>query len=228
VKNLIIGCGRSGTTFVAKYLQSLGLDVGHENYIGENGVVSWYLTFGERHSFDHVIHIIRNPYDSFKSYPTFTTDVWKYVCDNIPEIKIDDSDETKFVKYWCLWNKKAEEVSEVTIKVEELRSKIPMLLDFFGMKESGNEESLYEKLLKERINTRSDDKLYGFDLTFDEEDAKMLEEYCECFGYSIRNISDDNPLFKTSHVCDSECDGKQLGPCLPPEYKLEIDLTKQV
>jgi hypothetical protein len=182
-KFLIIGCGRSGTSFVSRYLQDLGLDIPHETVIGKNGIVSWYLTFGEHHSFDHVIHIIRNPYDSFKSYSTLSDKAWAYIYEHLPEISPNDTNETKFVKYWCLWNKKAEEISEVTIKIEELRSKIPTLLDFFGVNENGSEDALYEKLLKERINTRSDDKLYGLDLTFDEEDVKILEEYCEYFGY---------------------------------------------
>jgi len=185
MKNLITGCGRSGTTFVAKYLQSLGMDVGHEKYIGENGVVSWYLTFGEHNSFDHIIHIIRNPYDSFKSYSTLSENAWKYIYKHLPEISPNDTNETKFVKYWCLWNREASEKAEITIKIEDLNLSVSPLLRLFDIQETEKEKQLYKDLLKEKINTRNNHNQYNLELNLNNEDLKTLKIYSKKYGYEM-------------------------------------------
>lgn len=196
-KILITGCGRSGTTFVCEFLKSLGLKVGHEKDIEKNGIVSWQLTFNEHEfghnraqvedysQFDHIIHIIRNPLDSFQSYPTIKRGSWECICKNIPEIKLDDDSESKFVKYWCLWNKKAEKLSEVTIKIEELREKIPLLLELFNIKNADEYEvrDLYDIYSKSDFNSRKTHKCYGFKQTLSDKNSKMLKKYSSHYGY---------------------------------------------
>ena len=41
---LITGCGRSGTTYMAKLLKAHGIDAGNER-IGSDGVVGWQFAF---------------------------------------------------------------------------------------------------------------------------------------------------------------------------------------
>lgn len=78
-KNILgLGHPRSGTKYLAKFLINLGLDVGHET-MRKDGIVSWMFAvntydtpFGDNSSpmnynFNHVIHVIRNPFDAIKS-----------------------------------------------------------------------------------------------------------------------------------------------------------------
>lgn len=83
---LITGSGRSGTTYAAKTMQAVGLDVPHE-LTGEHGTSSlfflvdsdWYPSLpwyagrnhvGERRSdyeFQHVLHVVRHPLKTIPS-----------------------------------------------------------------------------------------------------------------------------------------------------------------
>ena len=48
----IIGCGRSGTTYTSKLLQSFGVKVGHEKIL-DHGISSWCLVPSEFNVFSY-------------------------------------------------------------------------------------------------------------------------------------------------------------------------------
>lgn len=69
---LFTGTGRSGTTFLCKIFQVVGLNISHDNdidcghYPGTDGAASWFDAFvtefhGKRRMYREVLHIVRNP-----------------------------------------------------------------------------------------------------------------------------------------------------------------------
>lgn len=83
---LVTGCGRSGTHYVARVMQAMGLDVGHEA-IGKDGCVSWkHIVSGDfvvnkkrvsrttainSEGFSTIIHQVRDPLKVISSMQTF-------------------------------------------------------------------------------------------------------------------------------------------------------------
>jgi hypothetical protein len=75
------GTGRSGSTYVCRLFQKLGINVSHENDVdcgrfpGSDGISSWYHAFRNPPRpldsfpmmFDRVVHIVRNPLNVIKS-----------------------------------------------------------------------------------------------------------------------------------------------------------------
>lgn len=77
---LCIGHPRCGTGFIPEVLKAMRYEVGHE-YMGYNGISSWMVAvddvypygnfqsdaFSARYYFEHIIHVIRNPWDAIPS-----------------------------------------------------------------------------------------------------------------------------------------------------------------
>lgn len=74
---LILGHPRSGTGYMAKLMQSFGMDVGHEK-LGEHGISDWMFAvrsddkpWGHKSNLDlefrHIIHVIREPIAAINS-----------------------------------------------------------------------------------------------------------------------------------------------------------------
>lgn len=94
-EKLICGLGhsRSGTGYLSKYLQSLGIDVGHEK-MGKDGIVSWMFAIDNAsevpysidnsvpndYQFKYKIHVIRNPYNAIQSVAmgSDSLESWEY------------------------------------------------------------------------------------------------------------------------------------------------------
>jgi hypothetical protein len=64
---LITGTGRSGTTYLCSFFNSLNISISHDNdvdcgpYPGPDGAVPWYDAFDDGRRYDHVLHVVRNP-----------------------------------------------------------------------------------------------------------------------------------------------------------------------
>ena len=125
-----MGCGRSGTRYLATFLQESGYYVGHERP-GMNGCVSWpmcvnsYSYFGSKveKTFRHVFHQVRHPLDVISSWVTnqidLKSDVWLFIRDYVPEIDVNDSLLVHCAKYWYYWNLLAEKMTEWRFKIED-------------------------------------------------------------------------------------------------------------
>ncbi len=130
---LIIGCARSGTTYIAQVLnKKCGLNAVHER-MGLHGAVSWGMTFdtnkvpyGDARNgmyFHHIFHQVRNPLKVISSvYSTEPEDSWNYIMKCVPQIRKTDNHLTKCAKYWYFWNLKAEEQAEWTYRVEDIEN----------------------------------------------------------------------------------------------------------
>jgi hypothetical protein len=130
---LIIGCARSGTTYIARALKQRGLRIGHER-VQSDGSSSWPLAvlpvkdrFGVRpgkYRFAHIFHQVRDPLKVISSvYVTEGRQSWNYIMKHLPEIDISDSHLVKCAKYWYYWNVRAEKNAEWTYAIEELDDK---------------------------------------------------------------------------------------------------------
>lgn len=131
---LITGCGRSGTTFIAKSLTSAGLDVRHE-YLGKDGSASWYMNvestnapYGCRSTvglrFTHIFHQVRHPLKTIASinYSSHASS-FAYVAAYVPEIDLThDSRLVQSAKYWYYWNLLAEAKAEWRYRIEDIDS----------------------------------------------------------------------------------------------------------
>ena len=131
VKNvLVIGCGRSGTAYISKFLKASGIDAPHEHRMGSDGCVSWLMTADvhwapwgplfRNYKFRHIFHQVRNPLkviQSFYNVPPSAS--WEWICKVIPEIKMFEPNLVKCAKYWFYWNRLAASRAEWTYRIED-------------------------------------------------------------------------------------------------------------
>lgn len=129
-KLLVIGCSRSGTTYISVLLCKAGLRIGHEELF-KDGCSSWPLVFDTEHPpwgpsckdihFEHIFHQIRDPLKTISSVSTHEIKKsWEYICRKIPKIKMSDSTIVRAAKYWYYWNTAAEKKAEWSYKVEDI------------------------------------------------------------------------------------------------------------
>ena len=138
-KIMIIGCGRSGTTYTSKLFNSLGYKVGHER-LERNGISSWLLVSNQQKvfigpSFEElkslnlpVVHQVRHPLKAISSFQATGHQSWQFLAYEIPINYEEDSKVLKGMKYWYYWNLMAEEKSSFTYQVENLDDVFPELL----------------------------------------------------------------------------------------------------
>jgi len=125
----VTGTGRCGTGFVSAWLRAAGLDVGHER-LGRDGIsaadMTVWLSAGargriagvdERAEFRHRVHLVREPFACVGSLQTAQGASWRFVCRHSatrPESPL----LRRCVEHWVHWNRLAEAVTDVTVRVE--------------------------------------------------------------------------------------------------------------
>lgn len=152
---LIVGCGRSGTQYTSKIFGVAGVDLGHE-LLGKDGMSSWLLSIGKSDvrppnstrlgtigvTFDDflnhykerpvILHQVRHPLKVISSFVKTRHFYWKYVCDNVPELTMRDKGLLRSMKYWLLWNQKAEKLAAYTYKVEDFFKHTAIIFGMIG------------------------------------------------------------------------------------------------
>lgn len=143
VNFLITGCPRSGTRFIANFLNLNGLRVSHERFRGDTnntdeGIVSWVMgadtdnapwgPSSRNFSFTHIIHQVRNPLGAIGSIlRNEHSRSWDYVCQLLPQIQNCIVQRSVLGKYslversaafWYYWNLLAEQKSELTYSID--------------------------------------------------------------------------------------------------------------
>lgn len=139
---LVVGCPRSGTAYIWKVLRTNGIDVGHEKE-REQGVVSWLFTadsnkpaWGPRpvdYHFQHIFHQVRDPLKCIATMHLVIDRAWRYICREVPEIKLEDPILVRCAKMWYYWNMKAEQKAEMTYRVEAIKSALPEMSRRLGV-----------------------------------------------------------------------------------------------
>lgn len=147
-KLLVLGTGRSGSTFIHRLFRIWGYDLGHEQ-TGEFGSVThffhadhdWYPYFpwevgkahvGERLSdfnFENKLHVVRNPLTCIPSIEKVLSSInWEFAEETglIPAEKM--SKRRRCMLYWLRLNERAEAICHKTIQLEKLRKDLPKYL----------------------------------------------------------------------------------------------------
>lgn len=181
---VIIGCGRSGTTFSSIYLSHLGINIGHER-LRYNGISSWYLvsdndsvpfgpTFNQIKDLEFtLIHQVREPLAAISSIQgTIGGISWEFISKEIPIDLIKDSKILQAMKYWYYWNLMAESKSEFRVKAECFQTEIIPVLNALSIKTTHINQRLLNK--EDKINTRSHTALSWSDL--ENEDITLTEK----------------------------------------------------
>jgi hypothetical protein len=126
---LVTGCGRSGTLYIARVLQRLGLDVGHER-LGRDGIVSslWAVTDskyppyhqqGPYPMFNIVLHQVREPLATIGSLTTAQPISWDWTCKHI-DVDRGAPVLRRAAEYWLRWNELCEHQAAYTYRIESL------------------------------------------------------------------------------------------------------------
>ena len=146
-KLLVTGCGRSGTSYICSVLKQCKqpLDLGHESWIGKDGIASWLLAFDKHpprgpqnvtfRDFDIVFHQVRHPLGVISSLHTAGEESWEFFKQCVPELRehswsymrrerVKEQDrKTQLlacVKCWYYWNLQSERIAQWTYQVEAL------------------------------------------------------------------------------------------------------------
>lgn len=138
-KLLITGCGRSGTSFIAKVLRHVGLNATHETLFGlyrhtwppqrEGAEASWLaVPYLEKLPEDvTVFQQIRNPLDVARSLIGFnffgrpqSLPFREFLFRHEPSIKTWSDPLDRSLAYWINWNIRVQEHAQVQYRLESL------------------------------------------------------------------------------------------------------------
>lgn len=151
---LVTGVARSGTTYIWKILHDAGLDIGRENRLGIDGIVSWewaieasqypdWHVAGPQPEFDVILHQVRNPLLTINSFCTASIHqgAWEYLYRHIP---IDPNAPLlqRAAEAWYHWSRKAQERASWTYQVETLIHNRKLFSKKAGIRELTSEEIL--------------------------------------------------------------------------------------
>lgn len=192
---LVIGCGRSGTNYLAKFLELSGYEIYHERP-GNTGCVSWPMTVHSyspwgpttEKTFKHLFHEVRHPLDVMSSWAInlsdLTRDEWVFIRRHLPEIEITDSLLVHCAKYWYYWNLLAEKRAEWRFQIEEF----PKLLHEFSIRSELTLNSDVLKTLPTNFNSwaQIDRKLTWHELheQLPEELYQNIKDMAIRYGYT--------------------------------------------
>ncbi|HET9481261.1 MAG TPA: hypothetical protein VFP98_05845 [Candidatus Polarisedimenticolia bacterium] len=135
---LVTGCGRSGTRYTATLLGKCGLNVVHEKRMGRHGISSWLFAAESTsvpwgpapsaYTFEHIVHLVRNPLSAIPSIATFKRSAWDYIGQHI---SIDPGDPIllRAATYWLQWNRLVEKRTKFRIRIEDMPDAIAAVCD---------------------------------------------------------------------------------------------------
>lgn len=136
---LVAGCGRSGTHFLAKYLNLHGIDIGHEE-TAPMGCIGWLCTAQQYCDdrgavFAKAAHQIRHPLRFIRSWQTVNPRAWHYIDRYAPQCRHPDTNVAA-ARYWLHWNNMALQRSVLTVRIEDFdetpEETAAALSEFFG------------------------------------------------------------------------------------------------
>lgn len=126
---LVTGCPRSGTKYVSHLLTELGREIGHEK-MGRHGISSWCMAVQaqkapwgpareEHHTFEVILHQVRNPAFVIPSMSTLKDQSWEFIyahtpCDRMEPLLL------RSAKLWYHWNLHAQSIAHWRYRIEQL------------------------------------------------------------------------------------------------------------
>lgn len=179
-KLLITGCARSGTLYASRLWQALGLDIRHERPVppdgrmGKDGIASWLMAVKDpcppygpsalKFNFDFIIHQVRHPLKVIPSIAQFIIRAngrgKKYILTNCPEVELNTEQKAlepheqwilQAALYWHYWNLMVENIATVTVSLENLSARLPLLCEMLGIQYNSN----VVETIPKNINSRT-------------------------------------------------------------------------
>jgi len=198
---LIVGCGRSGTSYISKLWKNMGLDINHERY-GAHGLSNWYFTPGHQmtkgpfgaermvfgdYDYKCIFHQVRHPLSAISSVTTLAHQSWNWLSSWVP-IEKDDSLLKKSMKYWHHWNILAENMAELTYQVEQIDEVLEELCNRLGKSDLFTNNNINKiKKMPSDINSREHDAFSWKDLQIEDSVlCEWIKEQAKRYGYSIK------------------------------------------
>ena len=206
---LVIGTGRSGTSYVAAYLRKIGLHVEHESYdtlkntskFSGEVLVSWrWATLGlpagpfgvddrEVPKFGAILHAVRHPLTTIGSWQTAQVTSFNLVNACLfgqTNKKLDPhKDKVLLAMYhWLHWNQLCERIADYTWRVEDTTVPVIHVGIMKALNLAPEKYSLIPELGKE-LNTRKRSRHYK---TFEWSD---LQNHNEPLTEKIKNLALD-------------------------------------
>ena len=142
----VVGCGHSGTFFIAEMFQHLGIDVRHE-LVGRDGVAGWNFTHLLRAQFPEfglprktvVFHQVRHPLKVISSVQSMLDQTWIDMQDRAAYRgyswnPLNDEHPVRGMRYYLAWNCFAESIAEYRYRVEAIEAALPIILKMIGDK----------------------------------------------------------------------------------------------
>lgn len=136
---LITGHPRSATGYMAKIMQSAGIEVGHEKmmrdgisswmHIQPAGDVSWAGKI-KHYNYDHIIHIVRDPIDVIASSQTLSHEAWSYFSKIFG--KLPDNIIERAMTTWIKWNNLINKKAKSFFMIENIEKDWPALMKKIG------------------------------------------------------------------------------------------------
>jgi len=164
---ILTGTARSGTTYISRVFQSLGLDIRHEKY-GEKGISAFqlapFLSF-YRHAL--IIHQVREPLACISSIQTIRSRTWRRVACFLSDLS-EENYISCCMRYWLDWNAMIEPHACYRYQVEKIEEHWEWLCEHVGIPkcelpaiptDTNSRKHLYEGLTWEDIR-EADEELY--------------------------------------------------------------------
>ena len=124
---LISGCPRSGTAYIARFLQANGIRVKHE-VEDTDGIVSWLFLQGIKqhgrlpvprpfHQYYPILHQVRYPLHTIASLHTIHPSSWDYFKQFLP---LSEDPVVAAMQVYLYWNRMIEAAADYSYAVEHL------------------------------------------------------------------------------------------------------------
>ena len=212
---LIMGCGRSGTGFVAKVLNEAGVPAGHEKVFhpgttspdwGESRAEASWLALPWLPTLDpdvSVVHLVRDPIKNARSWMgvgMFADDAHPdhepyrdAVRRCVPGVMEYPTALERWLAHWVVWNEIAELHASETLRIEDLDELDGAPLDKIcadlGLSDAGAVSRAFAGV-ESNFNTRiiDDGVTLGDILSLDEDLVTRFVTLCDRYGYAQEAI----------------------------------------
>ncbi len=187
MKLLIRGCAHSGTRYMAKYLNTLGISVGHER-VDRGGVVTWYFNDACKNiSGEGYVYLqqTRKPLKTIEACQYLSTDSWAHIRTKI-NIPRGRSFLFSSMNYYYYWNKLIEKNTLFQYCVEET-SHILDILDLFKITYKNENVKKANKINKKvGHNNKKDRKILTYEDLYKEDEQltdKIIKQEQKYYVY---------------------------------------------
>ena len=208
-KVLVVGCPRSGTTYMSAILRECGLKVSHER-LGRDGTSSWWFAptrsvippgyhpfdgnssrggshpdkIGpEVYDFGVVIHLVRHPLNACAGIRAHVTgQAWRYIEAHVG-VGLDVPDPLRSVLFWTRWNRLiVEHAPGAVVRLEHLAEDWPKVAELLSLPPEPPANVVAKNVARPKMK-RSNREPFTWDEIQDQEAVEEAKELARSYGY---------------------------------------------